>query len=87
MYMEILFDLLDDLAGFIFEILFELAVRLAEALFHLGSWLSERFRRWLDWQPSVDPGQLSMLQTCGRTAFAAGLVLCIWASLLWLVWR
>lgn len=86
--MESLFDLVvDDLAGFIFEILFEVIFRLAEALFHLIGWLLERLRRWLDWQPNVDPAQITMLQRCGRASFAASLVLCIWASLLWLVWR
>ncbi|HEV2154537.1 hypothetical protein [Bradyrhizobium sp.] len=86
--MEILFDLiLDDLAGFIFEILFELVIRLAEVLFHLIGWVLKCFRRWLDLQPNIDPAQLSMLQKCSRMSIAIGLSLCIWASLLWLVWQ
>lgn len=86
--MEILFDLiLDDLAGFIFEILFELVIRLAEALFHLIGWLLKCFRRWLDLQPNIDPAQRPLQQTCGRKLVALVLSLCIWASLLWLVWR
>ncbi|MGV7211703.1 hypothetical protein [Bradyrhizobium sp. UFLA05-112] len=86
--MEILFDLiLDDLAGFIFEILFELVIRLAEALFHLFGWLLERFRRWLDLQPNIDPSQLSMLHRFGRLSLGVALSLCILAPLLWLIWR
>ncbi|GLR87853.1 hypothetical protein [Bradyrhizobium iriomotense] len=86
--MEILFDLiLDDLAGPIFELLLELVVRLAEALFHLIGWLLERFRRWLDLQPNIDPAQLSLLHRFGRLSVGVGLSLCILAPLLWLIWR
>jgi hypothetical protein len=87
MYMEILFDLVDDLAGFIFYLLFELVIRLAQTLFHLIGWLLERFRRWLDLQPDIDPSQLSMLHELGRVTVAVGFSLCILLPLVWLIWN